>query len=141
MTQGITHIINSDAGVQALIGQNKNATKYKVYPGLCDQPEQWPYTVVRVVSKIPIKCAGTATTRFTYTFLVISYSQNYLDAQVIDKAVFWSLDNKSGTFNGVNIRTIQFEDMKDDHVLLQGGNILHAKVSTYSAIVNEDQAT
>jgi hypothetical protein len=141
MTQGITHIIKNDAGVQALLGQNKAETKYKVYPGLCDQPEQWPYTVVKVMSKIPFKCRGTNPTKFTYTFQVITYHINYLDAQVLDKMIFWALDNKVGTYNGVVFSVpIQFEDTKDEAVNI-GGTILHAKVSIYITIVNEDQAT
>jgi hypothetical protein len=141
MTQGITYIIKDDAGVQALLGQNKAETKYKVYPGLCDQPEQWPYTVVRVMSKIPFKCRGTNPTKFTYTFQVITYHLDYLKAQELDKMIFWALDNKSGTHNGVVFnQPIQFEDSKDETVQTPG-NILHAKVSVYIAIVNEDQAT
>lgn len=138
MTEGITHIIKSDAGVQALIGQNKALTKYKVYPGICDQPEEVPYTVVKILSKIPFKCKGQNPTRFTCTFVVLSYDVNYLSAQAIDKAIFWALDNTTGVHNGVTINALTFEDTKDDFVTEYR---VHAKISTYTAIVNEDQAT
>ena len=141
MTEGITHIIKNDSGVQALIGQNKEASKYKVYPGVSDQPEQWPYTVVKILSKVPFKCKGESPTRFTYNFVVISYHVIYLSCQQIDKAIFWALDNVTpGIYNGVNIRALTFENTVDDRLQISSG-ILHAKISTYEALVNEDQAT
>lgn len=140
MTEGVTHIIKEDTGVQALIGQNKSGSKYKVYPGICDQPEQWPYTVVKIISKIPFLCKNQSPTRFTYTFVVITYHKNYLEAQEIDKQIFWALDNTTGVHNGVTIVAMNFQDLNDE-VVNPGGTLLHAKVSKYQAIVNEGQAT
>lgn len=140
MTQGITHIIKNDAGVQALIGQTKDLSKYKVFPGICDQPEQYPYTVVKVLSKVALgKCKGVRPETFSYTFSVASFDVNYLVAQSIDKAIFWALDNQAGTVNGVIFKAITFENTNDDAV--NTPTLLHVKVSTYTAIVNEVQAT
>jgi len=141
MTEGVTYIIKNDAGVQALLGLNKAGVKYKVFPGLADVIEQWPYSVVKILSKVPYQCKDNVPERFKYTFAVITYDINYLQCQEIDKAIFWALSGVTGIHNGVNFIACGFDNLRDEFVQLPSSQYLHAKVSTYEAIVNEGQAT
>lgn len=139
MVKGITYILSNDENVQALVGRNKANTKYKAYPNICPSPEKFPYSVVRQAGKEPIECKGSIPNTYLYRYEVLSFHQNYDDCEQLDDAVVEALIKpEGGTFN-----TVVFQDIRHTNTVDQYVNEyqLHVKVSTFEAMVNEDQTT
>jgi hypothetical protein len=139
MVRGITYILDNDTAFQLIAGQNKAGVKYKVFPVIAGENEQAPYSAVRQVGKIPTQCRGSRTTQWTYTYDVASYHKNYEDAEELDNAVREALDSKVGTYNTVKFRFIRFVNTIDGDYDID--NRLFVKISTFSAVVDEDQTT
>jgi hypothetical protein len=139
VVKGITHILTHDANVQALVGRNKANTKYKAYPNVCPQPEVVPYSVVRQTGKTPIECKGSIPSTYSYRYDVMSFHTSYDDCESLDDAVVEALIKlEGGTFNGVVFQDIRHVNTVDQYV---NEYSLHVKVSTFEAMVDEDQAT
>jgi hypothetical protein len=139
MVKGITHILTNDSNVQALVEQNKAGSKYKVYPNICDQPETFPYSVVRLAGKVPEQCKGIDPTTYNYRYDVLSFHKNYEDCEDLDRAVVAALTKPDGgTFNTVVFQDIRHVNTVDSY---SEEYQLHVKVSSFEAMVNEDQAT
>jgi hypothetical protein len=143
MVKGITYILVNDSNVQALVGRNKANTKYKAYPGYCPQPEKYPYSVVRQTKKVPIECKGGDPNTYEYGYDVSSFHTSYDEVESLDDAVVESLSMPDGgTHNSVVFQDIRHVNTRDEIVQLSGsGTVLHVKVSSFEAMVNEDQAT
>jgi len=122
---GVTYILNNDSTFRTLVGQNSRLTKYKVYPVIAPQVEVFPYSVVRMTSRVR-ECKGGG---FAASFTVSSYAPNYEDVSDIDDAVVDALDGVSGTYNSVVFGRINFTDSRDDYVDTYGG--LYVRVSTF----------
>lgn len=142
MVKGFIEILRADTGIQALVGENKAENKYKVYPGICPQPEQFPYTVLRITSKTPFgPCKNTVVpTTWEITFNAFSYHRNYDNAEALNRAVIAALVGKEGTFEGIKIQEIRVVNAEIDDFVNEGGG-LHAQISSFEAVVNENQAT
>ena len=139
MVKGITYILTSDTDVQALVGRNELNTKYKAYPNVCPNPEKFPYSVVKLSGKIPEQCKGMVPNTFNCSYSVMSYHINYDDCEALDLAVVTALSKPDGgTFNGVVFQDIRHTDTIDGYV---DDYKLHVKISTFEAMINEDQAT
>jgi hypothetical protein len=139
MVKGITYILANDSKVQALVGRNQGDTKYKVYPNICAQPEKFPYVVVRQSGKVPIDCKGSVPTTYEYRYDVMSFHKSYDDCEQLDDAVVEALIKlEGGTFN-----TVIFQDIRHVNTVDQYADVyqMHVKVSSFEAMVNEDQAT
>lgn len=125
MIKGVTYILKNDAGVQAILGQNFAATKYKVYPVIAPQTEIFPYSVCRMSSRIvEAKNCG-----YTAEFIVSSYHQNYDDVADLDDAIVTALNGENGTHNGVTFGYITFLNSNDNYVEAYGG--LYVRESTF----------
>ncbi len=139
MVKGITYILVNDSNVQALVGRNYANTKYKAYPNVCPEPEKFPYSVVKLSGKIPEQCKGMDPNTYNYSYDVFSYDKSYDLCEDLDRAVVAALSKPDGgTFNGVVFQDIRHTNTVDQYV---NEYQLHVKVSTFEAMVNEDQAT
>lgn len=99
----ITDYINTlldDSTIQSLIGQNKAANAYKVYPVVCDQGETVPYIVVAVTGCEPLECKDNTGLPDIETFDTIIYSDDYEDLLAIETRVI-------ELYNGVENTTLQ----------------------------------
>lgn len=135
MVKGITYILKSNAGFQAAVGQNEAGTKYKVYPVVCPNPEQAPYSVVIQTGKTPIDCKGAAPTSFVYTYDVYSFHSNYDSVVTINAAVIMALSVQTRTTaNGVVFDEVRFTNEKEG---FDKEYKLFAKISTFEAQVDE----
>lgn len=137
MVKGITHILKSNTAVQTLVGRNKEDNKYKVYPGVCAVPEQYPYQVVRQTGRTVVgECKGSQGSLYDYTYDVFSFHRNYEDCEDLDRAGVDALQDQEGTFNGVvfsePIRHLN--SMDGDYV---GEHQLHVRISSFQGTVQE----
>jgi hypothetical protein len=140
MIGGVITILKNDSAVQSLIGQNKGEDKYKVYPGICPQPERPPYIVVRKTGNPPLtRCKGAVPTSFQPTFEVIIYHKNYYSLDQIEKAVVSALDWFSGTSEVTVYKTIQFQTSFDADYVQQWD--VYPRVIVFEAVVHENQIT
>jgi hypothetical protein len=138
MIRGITYLLKNDTALQGEVGQNKAGTKYKVFPVTCGQQEEAPYVIVRLTSYLPEHCHQGRPTTFSASFIVASYQNNFEDVVDMDVAVRDALDRKSGTFNTAVIDDITFQTASDDY---DYDRQLYVRISSFTARVNEDQAT
>jgi hypothetical protein len=139
MVKGITYILTNSPSVQALVGMNTDNTKYKAYPNVCGQPEKYPYSVVRQTGKEPIECKGSIPSTYIYRYDVFSFHINYDACEALDDAVVEALIKpEGGTFNSVVFQDIRHTNTVDQY---NGEYQLHVKVSSFEAMVDEDQAT
>lgn len=139
MVKGIINILVNDSNVQTTVGQNKASNKYKVYPNVCAEPEKFPYSIVRQTAKVPIECKGIDPNAYNYRYDVLSFHKNYYDCEELDLFVVAALNKPNGgTFNGVVFQEIRHVNTADQYSAEYN---LHVKVSSFEALVNEDQAT
>lgn len=139
MVKGITYLLVNDSNVQALVGRNNADTKYKAYPNVCPQPEKFPYSIVRQTGKQPVECKGMDPNTYQYRYDVLSFHKNYDDCEALDNAVVAALSlPDGGTYNAVVFQDIRHVNTVDQYV---NEYFLHVKISTFEAMVNEDQAT
>lgn len=113
LVKAIVYILNTDTDFQAVVGQNKALTKYKAYAGICPQPEQSPYSVVRLSNKLPVNCKGSRAETFNGAVAVHCYHKNYDDVVTLANAIINALDGKNGTFNGYRFQRVNYNDMAD----------------------------
>ena len=139
MLNGAIDILIADTALRALIGKDKQNDKYKVYAGICPQPEQHPYLVLRISSQEPIECKDI-TTDYNYSFAVYCYAGSYKAVSDISDAVKLALDLYSGTIGGVEFDSIRFSNLSDGGVEV-GANVLFTRTITFDAVVHESQAT
>jgi len=139
MLNGAIDILIADNTIRTLIGKDKQNDKYKVYAGICPQPEQYPYLVLRIQSQEPIECKDV-TIDYNYSFSVYCYGISYKSVSDMSDAVKIALDNYSGTSGGVDFDSIRFTNLSDGGVEV-GANVLFTRTLTFDAVVNESQAT
>lgn len=139
MVKGIIHILINDSNVQAQVGRNKLNTKYKAYPNVCAQPEKFPYSIVRLAGKQPEECKDSDPTTYNYRYEVLTFHQSYNECEELDLFIVAAVSKPNGgTFNGVVFQDIRHTNTIDAYVEKYQ---LHVKISTFEAMVNEDQAT
>ena len=126
MIQGVTYILETDATVQSLVGQNVALTKYKAYPVIAPQDEKVPYSVCTMTS-MQLLYKGRAT--YECEFTVSSYHINYDDVYALDNAVRSALVPTSGTYNSIAFGYIEHSGTSDGYVDTFGG--LYVKNSTF----------
>jgi hypothetical protein len=100
MLKGLIAILTADAGVQDLVGQNEEATKYKVYPVVAPSGEKAPY--------ITASLAGGARSGKDcgrqFNFVVVSVATSYDDVDALDNAVIDAFDSMTaGTYEDVYV--------------------------------------
>lgn len=99
MVKAITYILENNATVQGIVGQNNAGDKYKIYPVVVPQSETEPYVVVRQTNRV---ATGKGCNSYDYTFEVLSYHPSYDDATDLGNAVISAIQSQaSGSVNGV----------------------------------------
>lgn len=126
MLKAVTYILENNAGLQAEIGQNKAATKYKVYPVVVSETESSPYCVCRIVSKnTAAKNCG-----YIWSIEVVSYATSYDKVTAVNEAVITAMESQaSGTINGESFGYAVFENEYDS---FDKDHDLYAKSTTFS---------
>lgn len=95
MIAGINEILNEDAGVIALVGQNAAASKTKVYPVVAPSGESLPYLTTSLVSTGPNLHKGSGSTLDAPSFAVNVHANSYDGLTGISEAVRAALDQKA----------------------------------------------
>jgi hypothetical protein len=91
--------------------------------------------VVRRTGKAPFGvCKGMATTTFSPRVDVIVYHKNYNALEAIEDAVIEALDWKSGVYESIDFKTIQFQNSYDADFIREWE--LHARVIEFEGIAN-----
>ena len=135
MMQGIIEILTEDTGVQAVVGQNENLTKYKIYPVISPQKEKPPYVVCALTGSGPAQMKGNISDLDQENFDCLIYSNNYEQGHAIDIAIRTALDNKrANTDTGIYFDKIWFVSRRDAAVEGKEG-LIYARVVSYSCEV------
>lgn len=111
MMKAVTYILENDATVQSLVGQNASLTKYKIYPVIAPETERSPYCVCRIFSKEE----GAKDCGYIWTFEIATYAISYDSVTAINDAVINAMKSEaSGTVNGEDFGWALFENEVDD---------------------------
>jgi hypothetical protein len=98
MTSGIVEILTDSAAVQALVGQNEAADKYKVYPFKAPQKEKGPYIVVAKTANNTQSQGKEIESTLDYpTYDVLCYAKNFRTTELLHEAARDALDNMTST--------------------------------------------
>lgn len=126
MLKAITYILENDATLQSLIGQNKAGGKHKVYPVVVPETEKAPYVVCRIAgrSREGKDCDSR------YQIEVISYATSYDGVTEINDAIIDALESQTGgTINDVSfsfaVYNTEMDGFEKDHDL-------YSKMVTFS---------
>lgn len=135
MIKGITYILKNDVGVQSLVGENKAATKYKVFPVIASQEEKPPYSVCRITNKVLTHKGTRGSNRnvFDFDVTVSSYHKSYDEVDLLDYYVTQALVPFTGTANGVTFHYIELTGSSDDYEEVYGG--LYVRNTTFKCCV------
>lgn len=139
LVKAICGIMNTDTDVQAIIGRNKVDTKYKCYAGIVPQPESYPYSCVRLLSKVPVQCRGTKSRTFNGSFAVYCYHKTYEQVVELASLVQEALDNKTGAYGNVDLKTTTYSDMNDGDYSKEFQ--VHSRIVVFSCFYDESQDT
>jgi len=132
MVKAVTYILENNATIQGIIGQNAAADKYKVYPVIVPQSEKEPYLVVRQASKAAV---GKGCDSYLYQIEVLSYHTTYDDVTTLSDAVRSALDGQATTsVNGVDFGFLNFTNEVDSFSVEHGN--LYVKVLTFEGMSN-----
>jgi hypothetical protein len=134
MIKAVTYILENNATVASLIGNNAANDKTKVYPVVVPESEKAPYLVVRMTSKT-LQGKGC---NFLFGFEVICYAKSYDDLDEIEDAVTSALTGQvADNINGWAVSYIHFTNESDDFVK---EHALYAKVINFegSAIATNE---
>ena len=94
MTSGIIEILTDSVAVQALVGQNEAADKYKVYPFKAPQTEKGPYIVVAKTSNNGQSQGKEIESTLDYpTYDVLCYAKNFRTTEQLHEATRAAIDN------------------------------------------------
>lgn len=111
MVKAITYILENDATVASLCGQNAASTKTKVYPVAVPETEKFPYITVRQSAKSRI---GKGSCGYSYSIQINSYHKSYDEVETLNNAIIAALDaQSSGTVNGVQYAFTNLSNEED----------------------------
>jgi len=96
MTSGIIEILTDSAAVQALVGQNEAADKFKIYPFKAPQTEKGPYVVVAKTSNSTQSQGKEIESTLDYpSYDVLCYAKNFRTTEQLHEATRAAIDNMS----------------------------------------------
>lgn len=134
MIAGINEILNEDAGVIAVVGQNTAATKTKVYPVAAPSGESLPYLTTALVSTTPVLHKGQPSSLDTPTFAVHVHATSYDDMTSISEAVRAALDEKTSvTDAGYNFERIWYVNEYDRPEVFTSDHPVYVRSVIFSA--------
>jgi hypothetical protein len=96
MTSGIIEILTDSVAVQALVGQNEAADKFKIYPFKAPQTEKGPYVVVAKTSNSTQSQGKEIESTLDYpSYDVLCYAKNFRTTEQLHEATRSAIDNMS----------------------------------------------
>jgi hypothetical protein len=131
MTSGIIEILTDSVAVQALVGQNEAADKYKVYPFVAPQGEKGPYIVVAKTANSTVSMGKEIESTLDYpTYDVLHYSKNFRTTEEMHEASRDALDNKTSVTAVCEFKKIWLVTDRDG---FDNSAQMYVHVSTYAA--------
>ncbi len=85
----------------------------RIFPMIAPQTSAFPFIVYDVNSVDPSDTKDGASDLDTISTMVSVYSKTYAEASILASLVRNALDRKSGTFNGIEVGSIQFRSYND----------------------------
>jgi len=99
--KAIYYLLSNDATVSGLVST-------RIFPEVADQEQAMPYIVYNIRSNDPSDVQTGPSALDTASIEVASYSTSYTQAIDVAAAVRLALDRVGGTYNGVNVQSIQY---------------------------------
>lgn len=125
MLKAVTYILENNAGVQAIVGNNSSGTKHKIYPVVAPESESAPYCICRIAGKVKSgKNCG-----YIWTIEVASYHTSYDDVTLLNDAVIIALESENqGMVNSEDFGWANLVNENDD---FNKDHDLYTKIATF----------
>ncbi len=123
--KAIFNILINDSNIVGLISDDSSGTNSRIFPSRYNFPNtvKLPYIIYQVVSDEPNNTKNGVSTYDYVTVQISIYDKNYAKLNILSAFVRTALDYVSGTFNGVQVDKIFFQnenDLFDDSAAQQG---------------------
>ena len=97
-------ILSANTGVTDIVGT-------RIFPEIAEQEAQTPFVIYQLQSVAPEDTHDGPSKLDEVRFEFLCYADSYNEAADLGVAVRAALDRVSGTYNGVNVESIQFNDV------------------------------
>jgi len=93
----------------------------RIYPNVATQKSAFPFIVYTVTGVDPNDTKDGVSTVDGNSFMVLCYSETYTQVADLAQKVRVALDRKSGTYNTIEVQSIQYEG-SSEHFDVKGDN-------------------
>jgi len=96
-------------------------TSTRIYPNVAKQSTTFPFLVYQTTGVNPNDTKDGVSTVDGNSFEVLCFADSYTDSVDLSTKVRVALDRKSGTYNTIEVQSIQYEG-SSEHFDIQGDN-------------------
>lgn len=130
MVNAVTYILENDATVQGIVGEDSSGEQHKVFPVVAFQDVNPPYIIVAQVAQLP----GGKNCDYNYGVQVTSYAKSYDRANELNLAVIAAVTGQTGgNVNGDEFGFLNVANCVDG---FDKEHTLYAKVTTFEGMAN-----
>ena len=121
----IYNILANDSDVSALVST-------RIYPNVARQATPFPFIVYQTTGVDPNDTKDGVSTVDGNSFMVLCYSKTYTQVADLAQKARIALDRKSGTYNTVEVQTIQFTGYDEDFDIKGDGQGVYVQTVSFN---------
>jgi len=104
----------------------------RIYPNVATQKSAFPFIVYTVTGVDPNDTKDGVSTVDGNSFMVLCYSETYTQVADLAQKSRIALDRKSGTYNTVEVQTIQFTGYDEDFDIKGDGQGVYVQTVSFN---------
>ena len=123
--KAIYNILANDSDVSALVST-------RIFPNVAAQKTAFPFIVYQTTGVDPNDTKDGVSTLDGNSLMVLCYSETYTEVADLAQLARIALDRKSGTYNGVEVQTIQFTGYDEDFDIKGDGEGVYVQTVSFN---------
>ena len=104
----------------------------RIYPNVAAQKSSFPFIVYQTTGVEPNDTKDGVSTVDGNSFMVLCYSETYTQVADLAQKARIALDRKSGTYNTVEVQTIQFTGYDEDFEIEGDGQGVYVQTLSFN---------
>lgn len=121
----IYNILSNDGDIEGLVST-------RIYPNVAKQATPFPFIVYQTTGVDPNDTKDGVSTVDGNSFMILCYSETYTQVADLAQLARIALDRKSGTYNGVEVQTIQFTGYDEDFDIKGDGQGVYVQTVSFN---------
>ena len=113
-------------------GDVTDITSTRIYPNVAKQGTTFPFIVYQTTGVDPNDTKDGLSTVDGNSFMVLCYAESYSVAANLSQEVRISLDRAKGTYNSVEVQTIQFTGYDEDFEIEGDGQGVYVQTLSFN---------